>query len=39
MAAAVVVLLLTTRNAGLIALGENESLDDYGVSVYIEGHK
>jgi hypothetical protein len=25
--------------AALDALGENESLDDYVVSVYIEGHK
>jgi hypothetical protein len=39
MAATFVVLPFTARNAALDAWGENESLDDYVVSVYIEGYK
>jgi hypothetical protein len=39
MTATVVVLPFTARNAAFDALGENESLDDYVVSVYIEGYK
>jgi hypothetical protein len=37
--ATVAVLPFTAQNAALDALGENESLDDYVVSVYIDGHK
>jgi hypothetical protein len=39
MAATFVVLPFTALNAAFDTLGENESLDDYVVSVYIEGYK